>query len=402
MMRFPPQVIYRLLLPGILVFTMSCSLIFEAASSAESDANLKFAGCRTYDDPATNGGDFWIRLNPQMPNDDAERPFVLTGCIATRRPNSNLVAYVTLSGSVVEDNLDQAILMARDREGGAGSTLQSIVAQLVPGPDGVVDEPNPLIRFSSSHDPFNIDEPLSLAPVQCTCASLEALFEGPQQVAPPSSAGGIVAAVANMQNFPEQLALADYSRIAAPRRDPRFFGRYCQLDPVEVCKRVRVKLLGVGLFNKTVCRDITNTTVSIDHLDGRLNGSLFGLGGFKLGKQSSSMAISGTVVGRGIASVSLQLPGPDNRSEGLNNARLTSMMIPGRGIDHRLTIDAYDQTLVLGKQACGNRVPQVTIASASGSNLNWGHNHCFTGTVTQDDDSAFPRSRLTIASSIDG
>ena len=388
-----PRLIYRLILPVLAIFSLSCTLILS--DSPRADVNVRFEGCRVYLNPETQQNDFWISLQRTMEGEEPEGiEEVLTGCIASRQLNgSRLVDYVTASGQVRTGETQVATIMALRNEN--NDFVEEITATL---------QDDGSIRFVSSWDRYNIPEPLPLAAVQCDCDSLRGNFGLPSEEEPQTlnANSNIVAVAPSALGLVPQEFARDIPSVSVPRRDARFFGTYCQMDPVRECRDVKIKVLGFKVGTRRKCVDVTNGRLSLDVFDGRTRDGLYGLGEFMLGDKQRPFATSGRVESPGLGSLSLSLQQDGGNSIGNRNVHLVEVPVRDQGIDHRLVIDAFDTTMVLGKQACGNEVPEVTLSSTSGSNLQWGQNHCFVGRVVEDSDASFPQDRLTMQSSRDG
>ena len=84
MRRLSPQWIYRGVLPFLLLFTLSCSLILNSGDGVRQGVNAAFEGCRIYENSETQREDFLISIEREMTNMEPVEE-VLTGCIASRR-----------------------------------------------------------------------------------------------------------------------------------------------------------------------------------------------------------------------------------------------------------------------------------------------------------------------------
>ncbi|NNE04094.1 MAG: hypothetical protein HKN15_00015 [Xanthomonadales bacterium] len=398
---------YRLLLPFLMIFSLSCWIIFSAESSKEMEMedlpeedlpNFDFTGSREYFDPDSGDLLIAIRLDLQMPNDEDLRVgTMLTGCLAAReKQNRDRYEYVAVSGAISSLDPPEAQLNAPDAEGSAQEV--TIIASVF----GTAGDANPEIQFTSAHDPYNIPEPLRRSSPQRTCDAYSALFEGASNITMNPNNGLLRVPNLDFGNWVHANALSISTAPPAVTRDERFEGTYCQVGKIRPCRRVPIKVLGKTIRHKTVCTDLTNARLALEHFDGRSRGQLYGIGSFEARDSRFKLTTSGQVSHYGNADMSFQMPGEENRSSGTNNMHLGTSLQPGMGVDHRLTVNAFDETLLLSKQACGNINPRVSLTSLGGDQLVWGHNHCFRGVITQDEDSVIPAAQMRMSSSLDG
>ena len=384
-----PGPLGRLLLATLLAFSPSCSLLLKSGDNVAVPPDGGFSGYRVYTNPDTGREDFWIRLDQKLDEAGVEIEGALTGCLAARQ-KPNRVDFVTVTAELVAtSDGDQAIITAPEEEGSTNE-VQILAVRATGG----------AVQFSSPHEPYDIPEPLTVSEPQLTCESLEVLLGDSKQVVSLGTAGGISPLISETHTTLIR-DVATETPVAADRRGIHAFGTYCQPDPIEGVPKGQGGVLRVFSLVEEVCADLEKTTLELRHINGRQHGSLYGVGSFELDDQSATFATAGRIESLGVATLAVQLPGFAGRFSGDRNARLISSVSPDRGIDDKL-MSAYNETLVLGKQACGNRAPRVTLTSEGGNSLEWGQSHCFTGEVDSDEDTAFPPRRLRMASSIDG
>jgi hypothetical protein len=175
-------------------------------------------------------------------------------------------------------------------------------------------------------------------------------------------------------------------------RDPRFFGTYCELGPRKFCKDVRVR---VGPFSFPVrrkCVTVTDVQIRIRHVDSPGGGLLHGGGTFAADGEAGMVAVAGLVTKQGSARVSARIPQVGNE--------MGTMWLTSDG--HRASIAAHGEQMTISKKTCGNRTPVVSVSTMTGFSDHLRGRACFTGRVVDDEDAAFPLSRMSFSSSRDG
>lgn len=173
------------------------------------------------------------------------------------------------------------------------------------------------------------------------------------------------------------------SLFAASNSDPRFFGVYC--GEHEVCKKVKVKILGFGVGSKTVCKDVENIILRLDYTETTKGGLVHGSGTAKVDGDELHLVISGVVVNQGVFRGSTTVAGLGNR------AGWAYLSEDGT----KITINAEGEEIELSKFECKNTYPQVTITEFPASPVSFGQLMFFRGEVTDAQDNIlFPPERL--------
>jgi hypothetical protein len=193
----------------------------------------------------------------------------------------------------------------------------------------------------------------------------------------------------SLQLFPP--AAASEVPVPAPR-EPRFFGTYCDTKPTPLCKTVKVTFLGATVGSRKVCKTLSNVRVNVEHFDTPNGGLLTGGGRFELGDERGELILAGAVARTRRANVSARVPG--------TGSGRGAVLLSADGVE--ATVAALGERITVRKDACGNRVPVVSLTAESGSGVFQGNRACFRGRVTSDEDPAFPASRLVFLSDRDG
>ena len=377
-----PRFVIHWVIPVLLIFSLSCSLIVDD----DPPGPIQWSGCRVKPNEDSFGvTDLWLVME-QTDN-------LIDGCVAVNRPNQSRVDYMPVLGNVDPTNKFRVLLDAPRSE--TIDDLERIEVSAVAGDDGELNEEDPLLELSSTFTRFNVGR---LRNDTCTCAELAERFQGNNQVA----SAPVDAALTRVPPATRLLSSENVASIgsgtAPSRHDARFFGTFCQVGSESVCRRVRVGFGPFG-FNRTECVDLSNARVSLEYFDGSQSGHMHGSGAFLLDGNRVPFAAAGTVESAGRAQMAVQLPGDLGRYDTPgNNSQLSVSITPGRGVDHRLQLTAFNETLSLSKQACDNRSPVVTLTGPANPELPWGATHCFDGRVTSDEDAEFPLRRMRLAS----
>ena len=174
-------------------------------------------------------------------------------------------------------------------------------------------------------------------------------------------------------------------RAAAPS-DPRFFGTYCGDATVEHCAKVKIKIAGITVDTRTVCKDINlnNIRTELNYVETVKGGMLNGYGEATVNDNEVAFVIAGVVVRRGKMKGSATVAGMD----------------PQRGIAFlssdglELTIWAYGKVISIRKDQCGNDPPQVDITHFPTTPISYGQIHFFIGEVSDDEDLPLPTSEF--------
>ncbi len=191
--------------------------------------------------------------------------------------------------------------------------------------------------------------------------------------------------------MPRGDTLAPVPKTLRPISDPRFFGTYCGDASFTRCARVKVKVMGVTIYTKRVCRtkNIKDIKLKLNYTDTVKGALVYGDGKGTLDGNDLNFVISGVVVKHGKVRGTATVAGLDPY------AGLATLSDDGLAI----TIYAYGEKMTLRKDTCGNRPPQVTITSFPTIPMQRGKTYFFTGEVTDAEDlptpaSTFPPERL--------
>lgn len=171
-------------------------------------------------------------------------------------------------------------------------------------------------------------------------------------------------------------------------KDPWYFGTFCDAEPVTRCK----SLLGLPFGVDEVCVTLKNVRARIDYVDTNTGRLVGGGGPLTVDNNNTTFVMAGVVD----ASGTIQSSG---RSMGYGEYS-GPVQISSDGME--ATIHIKNKEIPLRKDACGNRVPSVSITSPTeGMVLNYGEYFPFTARVA-DEDNTFPPARAFFESDKDG
>jgi hypothetical protein len=171
---------------------------------------------------------------------------------------------------------------------------------------------------------------------------------------------------------------------ATPRGpfDTRFFGNYCLPAPKRFCKSIPLL--------PDPCVTLSELRLHLDHLTTQDGGLLHGGGRLTVDGKRGSLAVAGSVLEPGRMRFAGVIPG---LGEQLGDATLSW--------GGQLIATAQNRTLTLSKEACGNRLPQVTLRAPGGPTLPFGQPVMLVGEI-DDEDTEFPVERLVFTSNRQG
>lgn len=128
--------------------------------------------------------------------------------------------------------------------------------------------------------------------------------------------------------------------------DPRFFGRYCGNATIERCVNVRVTFLGITVSRRRECRrlNVRDVDLQVDYTATAHGGLVSGSGRALLDGNEIGVVLAGAVTRRGRVRGSMTVSGlaPQRGSARLSEDGLA------------LTVSAYNNSVTLRKDACGN------------------------------------------------
>jgi hypothetical protein len=165
--------------------------------------------------------------------------------------------------------------------------------------------------------------------------------------------------------------------------DQRFFGTFCQPEPKKFCK-------SIPLYPDP-CVTLRDTFVRMDHITMTDGGLLQGAGRFVLDGDQGRLVLAGSILERGRARIAVTAPGLGDK---LGRATLS-----GDGL--QLTASVQSRSVVLRKDACGNRPPAVTLTAPFGPTFPFGQSIMLAGQI-DDEDTDFPPERLVYTSDRQG
>ncbi len=183
---------------------------------------------------------------------------------------------------------------------------------------------------------------------------------------------------------------AEYPKFPAKVRpkDPRFFGTFCDAEPIKRCESGIPLPFGWG----EVCVTLKNVRARIDYVD-TSNGRLVGGGG--------QLTVDGndtTFVMTGVADTSDSIQS-SGRAVGYGEYS-GPVLISSDGME--ATVHVKNKEIPLRKDACGNRPPSASILSPTeGQVLTYGEYFPFTANIA-DEDETFPPVRAFFESDKDG
>ena len=178
--------------------------------------------------------------------------------------------------------------------------------------------------------------------------------------------------------------LPDIGMAAAAPSDSRFFGTYCGDATVRHCVRYRWWLFGWHYGTKCKNIQFRNIRAELKHFQTPQGGLVNGNGSARVEGDQLGFVLAGAVTGRGLVRGSATVTG---RKPHYGVARLS-----GDGL--ALTITAYNKTLTVRKDQCGNTPPSVAITSIPRTPLQYGRNYIFAGTVSDPEDLSTPFSKF--------
>jgi len=171
-------------------------------------------------------------------------------------------------------------------------------------------------------------------------------------------------------------------------KDPRYFGTFCDAEPIKRCKA----LLGLPFGLDEVCVTLKNVRASIDYVDTNTGRLVGGGGPLTVDDNNTTFVMAGVVDAFG----TIQSSG---RSMGYGEYT-GPVQISSDGME--ATINIKNNEIPLRKDACGNRVPSLNITSpTNGIVLTYGEYFPFTARVA-DEDKTFPTARAFFESDKDG
>jgi len=178
--------------------------------------------------------------------------------------------------------------------------------------------------------------------------------------------------------------------------DPRFFGRYCNTEAIELCEEIAIVVLGKTVARRTVCADVSDIEISVEHHETNEalpRGVLRGSGTIHANGEPYGVCFAGRVTGTGSAAVTGTIPGAGHHSAtALLSSDATALSIASSG-----------KTLRLDKTACDNEPPTVLMVSPSdGAVLNRACPIQLRGSYTDDHDAFIPSGRARFHSHVDG
>jgi hypothetical protein len=358
-------------------------------------------GCSVFNDldslrPTVEGLEgCFEELDPGGPNPPrdwlvltAESRATLSGCHRDERTNiDNSLAYtVAFEVESFDEETRQAKMTYTRNAAGGEVVLEGSATWDIRGNTDPADDTLTLVR--PDEDPDRTAATVFMERCNpdhaCSELGLPALLTSPSAIMAATSSGSSV-----LRLFP---APAPAASPPPPPRDPRFFGNYCELGPRKFCKDVR---LDFGFFSfgiRRECVTVTDVHVRMRHLDSPGGGLLHGGGTFTADGKRGMLAAAGLVTRRGRARVSARIPGLGHE--------MGTMWLTNDG--HGATLAAHGEEITLSKETCGNRTPVVSIVTTTGFTDHVRGRACFTGRVIDDEDAAFPLSRLSFSSSRDG
>jgi hypothetical protein len=177
--------------------------------------------------------------------------------------------------------------------------------------------------------------------------------------------------------------------------DTRFFGTFCQPEPKEFCKSIPVL--------PDPCVTLRDMKVQLDHLTTPQGGLLRGSGRFVLDGKQGVLAVAGSVIAAGEVTIfGIHFTGSVARftasAPGLGERQGYASLSAG-GLQLNASVEG--KTLVLRKDACGNRAPVVSLTAPFGPTFPFGQSVMLAGHI-DDEDTDFPVQRLVFTSDRQG